>query len=306
MKGATHKARTAGNVITYFKVEERIPGDYLADALVRDDETVSESIGSAAWSHGSTPEDAVRAFYQRGKVLEVVPVGEPFRAELLEVWERFHHQRRYLIAKPLADLFTELKLIPVGSADRVRKNGAFVDALNDLERKAEHDQGLADQARHLITLANELHQEIMADGEAWTAFYQVSPRLDRESLETARAKFREGFELRVATALQGRLETLAQQDPSLREHLQPLLKKEPEVPATPMTSFLTPYRRKLLEAMPEVFTRQNVFDWVRAHRDDYSTDPGAQTSRVREAIEAFRQYHLIRDYQGGYTKRLQG
>lgn len=139
-----------------------------------------------------------------------------------------------------------------------------------------------------ISTLNQAIAPLMEEKHAWQRVLQFLPTTG------------------VSPALQGRLETLAQQDPSLREHLQPLLKKEPEVPATPMTSFLTPYRRKLLEAMPEVFTRQNVFDWVRAHRDDYSTDPGAQTSRVREAIEAFRQYHLIRDYQGGYTKRLQG
>lgn len=198
MRGATHKARLADRAVVFFKIEERTPDDYLADMLIRDDETVSESTGSAAWSHGPTPEEAVRAFYQRGQVLEVVPADEPFRAELLDVWEKYHYERRYQIAKPLADLFKELRLIPAGSPDRVRKNGAFVDALNDLERKAEHDPGLANQARHLIAFANELHQEIMADGEAWAAFYEAAPRLDREALEAARARFREGFELRVA------------------------------------------------------------------------------------------------------------
>ena len=198
MKGATHKARLEGNVITYFKVEERVPGDYLADVLVRDDETASETTGSACWSHGVTPEDAVRSFYQRGAVLEVVPADEPFRAELMEVWEQYHFQRRYQIAKPLADLYAVLQHIPKGEPERIVKSGAFVDALNELERRAEQDPRLAIQAAVLIANANALHQEIMADGVAWAAFYMTTPTLDRAGLDQARAKFREGFELRVA------------------------------------------------------------------------------------------------------------
>lgn len=198
MRGATHKARLEGNVVTYFKVEERTPDDYLADALVRDDETASETTGSVCWSHGVTPEEAVRAFYQRGQVLEVVPADEPFRAELMAVWERSQYERRYQTARPLADLYAVLQRVPPGESDRVRLSGPFVDALNELERRAEQDPGLATQAADLIANANALHQNIMADGVAWAAFYMATPSLDRAGLDKARAKFREGFELRVA------------------------------------------------------------------------------------------------------------
>lgn len=119
------------------------------------------------------------------------------------------------------------------------------------------------------------------------------------------------FYLPSAPPLQENLETLAQQVPALRSSLQPLLKKDPGVPAeepvlaeaTPMSSFLTAYRREMFEAMPDKFSRQDLLDWVRAHRDDYSTTPGAQVSRAHDALWAFKRYNLVRDHLDGYTKR---
>jgi hypothetical protein len=143
-----------------------------------------------------------------------------------------------------------------------------------------------------ISTLNQAIAPLMEEKHAWQRVLQFLPTTG------------------VSPALQGRLETLAQQDPALRTHLQPLLNHpKAEAPtetsvetAISLTTFLTSYRQEMYEAMPNEFSRQDLLDWVRAHKDDYSTSPGAQVSRVGDALWAFKRYNLVRDYQGVYTK----
>lgn len=147
-------------------------------------------------------------------------------------------------------------------------------------------------AESRINTLNEAIAPLMEEKLAWQRVLQFLPTAG------------------VSPELQERVEDLAQKNPDLRAHLQPLLNRQkPAVPTETavqepisLTTLLTPYRQEMYEAMPNEFSRQDLLDWVRAHTDDYSTSPGAQVSRVRDALWAFKRYHLVRDYQGGYTK----